>query len=84
MCPWMSLTQSESSTALFYTLMAELKDMADAAQPTLFHHLLKRLDREGRLQRVYTQNIDGLEEKAGLTLVLEKSFLVHQNANESP
>ena len=63
----MSLTQSESSTALFYTLMAELKDMADAAQPTLFHHLLKRLDREGRLQRVYTQNIDGLEEKAGLT-----------------
>ncbi|WFD19084.1 hypothetical protein MCAP1_001304 [Malassezia caprae] len=62
------LFQSESSTALFYAMMAELKDMADAAQPTLFHHWLKRLDMEGRLQRVYTQNIDGLEEKAGLTL----------------
>ena len=62
------LFQSETSTALFYSMMAELKDMADAAQPTLFHHWLKRLDSEGRLQRVYTQNIDGLEEKAGLTL----------------
>lgn len=62
------LFQSETSTALFYAMMAELKDMADAAQPTLFHHWLKRLDMEGRLQRVYTQNIDGLEEKVGLTL----------------
>ena len=62
-----TLTQSESSTALFYTMMAELKDMADAAQPTFFHRLLKRLDEEGRLQRVYTQNIDGLEAKAGLS-----------------
>ncbi|WFD06546.1 hypothetical protein MVES1_001897 [Malassezia vespertilionis] len=61
---------SESATSLFYTMMAELKDMADAAQPTVFHHLLKRLDSEGRLQRVYTQNIDGLEEKVGLTFGL--------------
>lgn len=59
--------QSERSTALFYTMMAELKDMADAARPTSFHQLLKRLDEEGRLQRVYTQNIDGLEAKAGLS-----------------
>ena len=62
------LFQSESSTAFFNSMIAELKDLSDAAQPTLFHHMLKRLDREGRLQRVYTQNIDGLEEKAGLTL----------------
>lgn len=61
------LFQSETSTSLFYSMMAEFKDMADAAQPTLFHHWLKRLDQEGRLQRVYTQNIDGLEEKAGLS-----------------
>lgn len=58
---------SEATTALFYTMIAELKDMADAAQPTIFHHFLKRLDACGRLQRVYTQNIDGLEEKAGLS-----------------
>lgn len=59
--------QSGHATALFYAMIAELKDMSDAAQPTLFHHMLKRLDMEGRLQRVYTQNIDGLEEKAGLS-----------------
>lgn len=40
------------------------------AQPTLFHHFLKRLDEQGRLQRVYTQNIDALEERAGLTFGL--------------
>ena len=61
------LFQSESSTALFFAMIAELKDMSDAAQPTLFHHMLRRLDMEGRLQRVYTQNIDGLEEKVGLS-----------------
>ncbi|WFC95113.1 hypothetical protein MBRA1_001756 [Malassezia brasiliensis] len=65
------LFNSERSTALFYTMMAELKDMADAAQPTAFHQLLKRLDEEGRLQRVYTQNIDGLEAKAGLSFGFE-------------
>ncbi|WFD31013.1 hypothetical protein MSPP1_002042 [Malassezia sp. CBS 17886] len=61
---------SESATSLFYAMMAELKDLSDAAEPTLFHHLLKRLDQEGRLQRVYTQNIDGLEAKAGLSFGL--------------
>ncbi|WFC99116.1 hypothetical protein MYAM1_001854 [Malassezia yamatoensis] len=48
-------------------MMAELKDLADAAKPTRFHNWLKTLDEEGRLQRVYTQNIDGLEAKAGLS-----------------
>lgn len=48
-------------------MIAELKDTTDAAQPTIFHHFLKRLDADGRLQRVYTQNIDRLEEKAGLS-----------------
>lgn len=67
MAPTFSYPKSESSTSLFYSMIAELKELADAAQPTFFHHMLKRLDKEGRLQRVYTQNIDGLEEKAGLT-----------------
>ncbi|WFD37034.1 hypothetical protein MCUN1_003926 [Malassezia cuniculi] len=62
-----NLFSSETTTSLYYSMIAELKDMADAAQPTMFHHFLKRLDAEGRLQRVYTQNIDGLEEKAGLS-----------------
>jgi hypothetical protein len=32
----------------------------------LSHQLLRTLDGQGRLLRVYTQNIDGLEEKTGL------------------
>lgn len=65
-----NLFKSPSTSALFYSMVSELKAMADAATPTSFHHLLKRLDMEGRLMRVYTQNIDGLEEKAGLSFGL--------------
>ncbi|KAE8220617.1 hypothetical protein CF326_g8719, partial [Tilletia indica] len=65
------LFNSEKTSDLFYTMIAELKEMADRAQPTAFHHFLKRLDVEGRLLRVYTQNIDGLEERAGLTFGLK-------------
>ncbi|KAJ1021079.1 hypothetical protein NDA16_003865 [Ustilago loliicola] len=64
------LFSSESTSALFYSMVAELKRLADEAEPTIFHRFLKRLDEEGRLQRVYTQNIDGLEEKAGLSFGL--------------
>lgn len=37
------------------------------AEPTAFHHMLRALDDRGRLLRVYTQNIDALELKSGLT-----------------
>ncbi|TNY23562.1 DHS-like NAD/FAD-binding domain-containing protein [Rhodotorula diobovata] len=37
--------------------------------PTEFHALLAELDERGQLQRVYTQNIDGLERRAGLAVV---------------
>ena len=32
-----------------------------AASPTQFHHLLKAIAEEGRLHRLYTQNVDGLD-----------------------
>ncbi|CAO1630661.1 unnamed protein product [Jaminaea pallidilutea] len=64
------LFQSEANTALFYSMIAQLHSMTLAAHPTLFHHFLKRLDEQGRLQRVYTQNIDALEDKVGLTFGL--------------
>ena len=41
--------------------------MSSSAAPTTFHRLLRRLDERGKLLRVYTQNIDALESKAGLT-----------------
>ncbi|GAA5945841.1 hypothetical protein JCM10213_008203 [Rhodosporidiobolus nylandii] len=61
------LFANESNTAIFYNMIAELKKQADAVEPTPFHAWLKELDDEGKLFRVYTQNIDALEEKAGLS-----------------
>ncbi|GAA5950514.1 hypothetical protein JCM3765_000514 [Sporobolomyces pararoseus] len=37
--------------------------------PTVFHDLLKRVDNMERLLRVYSQNVDGFEEDAGLNFV---------------
>ncbi|GAA5989014.1 hypothetical protein JCM11641_001115 [Rhodosporidiobolus odoratus] len=61
------LFASESNAAIFYNMIAELKKQTDACEPTTFHTWLKELDDDGKLFRVYTQNIDALEEKAGLT-----------------
>lgn len=48
-------------------MIAQLSQMSEAAQPTAFHRFLRVLDERRRLLRVYTQNIDALEEKSGLT-----------------
>lgn len=47
--------------------------MTDSALPTPFHDFLKSLDEQGRLLRCYTQNIDGLEIKAGLEVGLPRA-----------
>lgn len=47
--------------------MANLAEVSAQAQPTAFHKLLGVLRALGILGRVYTQNIDDLETKAGLT-----------------
>lgn len=48
-------------------MIAQLSDLSHAAEPTAFHNLLRALDNRGRLLRVYTQNIDAIEQKSGLT-----------------
>lgn len=47
--------------------MANLAKAASQAEPTAFHNLLAALQSVGILGRVYTQNIDDLESKVGLT-----------------
>jgi NAD-dependent deacetylase len=42
-----------------------------AARPNAAHYALARLEREGRLQAVITQNIDGLHQEAGSRAVVE-------------
>ncbi|EMD34161.1 hypothetical protein CERSUDRAFT_117653 [Gelatoporia subvermispora B] len=58
---------SENTTSLFCQMIAQLSELSQAAAPTAFHQLLRALDDRGRLLRVYTQNIDALESKSGLT-----------------
>ncbi|KAG9099141.1 hypothetical protein FRC06_005598 [Ceratobasidium sp. 370] len=59
--------QSEETTALFYKMISHLATLSETAQPTPFHSMLQSLDARGQLLRVYTQNIDALEERVGLT-----------------
>jgi NAD+-dependent protein deacetylase SIR2 len=42
-------------------MVRSLSKLAAAAQPTPFHHLLARLAYDGRLLRLYTQNVDGID-----------------------
>ncbi|KAG6842282.1 hypothetical protein C0991_010570 [Blastosporella zonata] len=58
---------SENTTALFCQMIAQLWGLSQAAQPTAFHNVLRALDDRGKLLRVYTQNIDAIEEKCGLS-----------------
>ncbi|EIW67352.1 hypothetical protein TREMEDRAFT_40493 [Tremella mesenterica DSM 1558] len=51
-------------------LLNELSSLSLSASPTPFHIYLKNLDNQGRLLRCYTQNIDGLELRAGLSVGL--------------
>lgn len=61
-----SLFRSAETTSLFYSFIAELKLSIDAVEPSKTHQFIKKLDEKGKLLRSYTQNIDGLERRAGL------------------
>ena len=61
-----ALFRDPTSTAVFYTFIAQLKRSIDAARPTPTHHFIKTLDTKKKLIRSYTQNIDGLEAQVEL------------------
>ncbi|KAG8905406.1 hypothetical protein FRC01_008372 [Tulasnella sp. 417] len=62
-----SVFKSAATTSQFNTMIGNLAQQASISEPTPFHRLLKSLDERGKLIRVYTQNIDCLEENAGLS-----------------
>ncbi|KAJ7163958.1 DHS-like NAD/FAD-binding domain-containing protein [Mycena crocata] len=62
-----SVFHSENTTSLFCQMIARLSELSNAAEPTPFHNLLRTLDDRGKLLRVYTQNIDAIEQKSGLS-----------------
>ena len=56
-----SVYKHDETTSSFHTMVREMAEMSKRAQPTPFHHLLASLAQEGRLLRLYSQNIDCLD-----------------------
>ena len=56
-----SVYKHDSSTQSFHTMVREMAQMTKTASPTPFHHLLASLAKEGRLLRLYSQNIDCID-----------------------
>lgn len=73
----------QSSTTLnrFYRFIAGLHHLSKDAQPSDTHDFLSLLSRKKKLLRVYTQNIDGLEEKVGLKPVARASCAADDNGS---
>ncbi|CAG8610602.1 2374_t:CDS:10 [Ambispora leptoticha] len=63
-----NLLHNESSIKAFHAFMGLLREYVVRAKPTPTHHFMKKLYDQGKLLRVYTQNIDNLEESVGLNV----------------
>lgn len=56
-----SVYQTDSSTSSFHDMVRSLSKLVSNARPTAFHEMLAALASEGRLMRLYTQNVDGID-----------------------
>lgn len=68
----------EAKTEEFYRFYREKMLLLDA-RPNAAHQALAKLEKDGRLRAVVTQNIDGLHQAAGSGNVLELHGSVHRN-----
>lgn len=58
-----SVYKHDSSTSSFHSMVRELGHMTETATPTPFHHMLASIAHEGRLMRLYSQNVDCIDTK---------------------
>ena len=72
-----SLFRDEATTRIFWTFMGELKALIGQANATPTHRFIHELHSSNKLLRCYTQNIDGLEARLGMSSTL-------QDANSPP
>lgn len=56
-----SVYRDANSTSSFHTMVSSMSRMTKDAKPTTFHHMLATLAQEGRLLRLYSQNVDGID-----------------------
>lgn len=57
----MSMYNNENDTKLINEIFSDMYHRVQGASPTQFHRVLEAIAEEGRLHRLYTQNIDGLD-----------------------
>ena len=69
-----SLWKDELSTSIFYTFIASLrrKIRGEVVGTTATHSFIRQLRDQKKLVRCYTQNIDGLEARDGLSTDLDR------------
>ncbi|ODA83681.1 hypothetical protein RJ55_02196 [Drechmeria coniospora] len=60
-----------TKTSVFYTFATSLRQKIKEAEPTSSHRFISHLRDRGKLVRCYTQNIDQIEEKVGLSTSLK-------------
>lgn len=77
----MQVFQSAASLSKFYKFISNLNTLSASAQPTPTHRFIRTLSKKGKLLRVYTQNIDGLEERVGLVSANPSDFLASGSAS---
>jgi NAD-dependent histone deacetylase SIR2 len=56
-----SVYKDDRATSSFHDMVRELSHRTKQAKPTPFHHMLATLAEEGRLLRLYSQNVDGID-----------------------
>lgn len=74
----LSHTFYRRKTSEFYRFYRDKMIIQDA-KPNVIHNTLARLEKEGKVKAVITQNIDGLHQLAGSKEVLELHGSVHRN-----
>ncbi len=74
----LSHTFYRRKTSEFYRFYRD-KMICKDAKPNVIHNVLAKLEQEGKVKAVVTQNIDGLHQLAGSKEVLELHGSVHRN-----
>lgn len=74
----LSHTFYRRKTSEFYRFYRD-KMICKDAKPNVIHNTLAKLEKEGKVKAVITQNIDGLHQMAGSKEVLELHGSVHRN-----
>ncbi|KAK5996894.1 NAD-dependent histone deacetylase HST3 [Cladobotryum mycophilum] len=66
-----SIWADPTRTSVFYKFATSLRQKVREAEPTSSHKFISHLRDRGKLVRCYTQNIDQIEEKVGLSTSLQ-------------